>query len=196
MKYRMTILLLAMTAALAGGCGERERTPRFELVDVTGAPFGRTFELTDHQGQRRALEDFRGRIVVIFFGFVHCPDVCPMTLQELALVARELGSDAQRMQVLFITVDPARDTPDLLRRYVPAFHPSFLGLYGTPEETARVAREFKVYFQQQPLPGGGYTVDHSAGTFILDGAGRLRLFAQHGAPAKALLHDIRLLMQE
>lgn len=194
MRTRLALLLLV--AALAAGCGERDATPRFKLTDVTGAPFGRTFELTDHHGQRRTLEDFRGRIVVIFFGFVHCPDVCPLTLQELAMVTRELGADAQRMQVLFITVDPERDTPELLRRYVPAFHPSFLGLHGTLEETARAAREFKVYFQKQPLPKGGYTVDHSAGTFILDGLGRLRLFAQHGAGAQTLLHDIRVLMRE
>jgi protein SCO1 len=193
---RSRVALLLLVTALAAGCGEREPGPRFQLTDVTGAPFGRTFELTDHHGKRRTLEDFRSRVVVMFFGFVHCPDICPMTLQELALVARELGPDAARLQVLFVTVDPERDTPELLRQYVPAFHPGFLGLHGTLEETARAAREFKVYFQKQPLPNGGYTVDHSAGLFILDGHGRLRLFAPHGVGAKTLLHDIQLLMKE
>jgi protein SCO1 len=194
----MRVLLPAVLLVLAlfGGCGQREQAARFQLTDVTGATFGRTFELNDHHGKRRTLADFRGQIVVVFFGFVHCPDVCPLTLQELALVARELGADAKRMQVLFVTVDPERDTPELLRQYVPAFHPSFLGLHGTLEETAQVAKEFKVYFQKQPLPQGNYSVDHSAGLFIIDGLGRLRLFGQHGAGAQALLHDIRMLMKE
>jgi protein SCO1 len=133
---------------------------------------------------------------VLFFGFTHCPDACPTTLAELATVARELGPDAQRMQVLVVTVDPERDTPELLRQYVPSFNPAFLGLYGTAEETAAVAKEFKVYVQKQQQPGGGYTVDHSAGTFVLDKQGRLRLFGQYGVGAKALLHDIRVLLKE
>ena len=132
---------------------------------------------------------------MLFFGFTHCPDACPTTLAELAAVAKELGPDAERMQVLIVTVDPERDTPEALRQYVPAFNPSFLGLYGTPAETTATAKEFKVYVQKQAQPGGSYTVDHSAGTFIFDREGRLRLFANYGAGAKALLHDIRLLLK-
>lgn len=132
--------------------------------------------------------------MVLFFGFTHCPDACPTTLAELSAVAKALGPDAQRMQVLVVTVDPERDTPDVLRQYVPSFDPQFLGLYGTAAETTAAAKEFKVYFNKQPQPGGGYTVDHSAGTFVLDKEGRLRLFGQYGAGAKALLHDIRLLL--
>ena len=182
-----------LAALLAPACSKREAPP-FQLTDVTGASFGKSLALTDHNGVRRALTDFRGKVVVIFFGFTQCPEACPTTMIELARVARDLGPDAARMQVLFVTVDPERDTPAVLRHYVPAFQPTFLGLYGTADETARTAKEFKVYYQKQRLPGGGYTMDHSAGTFVFDPQGRLRLFAQYGAGAQALLHDIRILL--
>jgi protein SCO1/2 len=186
-------LLLAVLVTSA--CGKREAA-QFQLTDVTGASFGKALALTDHNGQRRTLADFKGKVVVLFFGFTHCPDACPTTMMELANVAKQLGPDARRMQVLFVTVDPERDTAEVLRQYVPSFDPSFLGLFGTPEETSRTAKEFKIYFQKQPQAGGGYTMDHSAGTFVLDSQGRLRLFAQYGAGAKPLLHDIRLLLAE
>jgi protein SCO1 len=192
MRHLVVVMLLA---AVLVACGKRE-APSFQLTDVTGATFGKALELTDHTGTRRTLADFKGKVVVLFFGFTHCPDVCPTTMVELAKVAQELGSDAARMQVLFVTVDPERDTPELLRQYVPSFNPTFLGLYGTLEETARAAKEFKVYFSKQPQPGGSYTMDHSAGTFVLDQDGRLRLFAQYGAGAQPLLHDIRLLLAQ
>lgn len=192
---RFVLVLALLAAALTGACG-RSDTANFQLTDVTGASFGKALELTDHTGKRRALPDFKGKVVVVFFGFTHCPDVCPTTMAELAAVARELGADADKMQVLFVTVDPERDTPDVLRQYVPSFHPSFLGLYGTLDETTRVAKEFKVYHQKQAQPGGGYSVDHSAGTFVLDREGRLRLFARYGVGKQALLHDIRLLLKQ
>ncbi len=187
--------LLGAVLILAAGCSGESGAPRFRLTDVTGASFGKTLTLTDHNGQRRTLADFKGKVVTVFFGFTHCPDVCPTTLAEMATVMKELGGDAGRVQVLFVTVDPARDTADVLKRYVPAFHPSFLGLTGSAEEIAATAREFKIFFQKQNLPGGAYTMDHSAGTYILDGQGRLRLFASYGAGAPALLHDIRLLLK-
>ena len=152
------------------------------------------FKLTDHNGRARTLEDFRGKVVTVFFGFTHCPDVCPATLAEMAQVMRELGPDAERVQVLFVTVDPERDTAQVLKQYVPSFHPSFLGLYGDADAIARTAKEFKIFYQKQPLPGGGYSVDHSAGTYIYDPAGRVRLFASHGRGAGLLLHDIRILL--
>jgi protein SCO1/2 len=190
------LLAIAFVAvALLTACG-RVDGPKFQLTDVTGANFGKKLELTDHNGQRRTLADFKGKVVVVFFGFTHCPDACPTTLAELAGVARELGPDAGRLQVLFITVDPERDTPEVLRQYVPSFHPGFLGLYGTREETAAVAKEFKVYVQKQPQPGGSYSVDHSAGTFVLDTEGRLRLFGQYNVGSNALVNDIRLLLAE
>ena len=187
-------LCFAMVAILAA-CGSSEPGARFMLTDVTGASLGRELNLLDHHGKPRTLADFRGKVVVVFFGFVHCPDVCPATLAELAAVARELGKDADRLQVLFVTVDPERDTPEVLRQYVPSFDPRFLGLHGDAEATARAAKEFKIFYQKQPQKEGkSYSVDNSAGTYILDPQGRLRLFARYGAGAPALLHDIRILL--
>lgn len=190
----MKILLAMVFAALLAGCGGATEKPKFKLTDVTGAGFGKELNLTDHNGKPRTLADFRGKVVTVFFGFTHCPDACPTTMVEMAQVAKELGSDADKLQVLFVTVDPERDTPQVLKQYVPSFHPSFLGLTGDATATGAAAKEFKVFFQKQPVKGGSYSVDHGAGTFILDREGRLRLFAQYGQGAPALLHDIRLLL--
>ncbi len=196
MRPLLPKLCAAFVAAvvLLAGCTD-DAVPKFKLTDVTGASFGRTLALTDHNGKPRTLADFKGKVVTVFFGFTHCPDVCPTTLGEMAMVMKELGADAGRLQVLFVTVDPERDTPEVLQRYVPAFHPSFLGMTGSAEDIARTAKEFKIFYQKQVSPGGGYSMDHSAGTYIIDGQGRLRLFAQYGAGAPALLHDIRLLLK-
>jgi len=194
MKHLLAIGLFFVAAGLLGGCDRPGSTPKFSLTDLSGANFGNELSLIDHNGKPRTLADFRGKVVVIFFGFTHCPDVCPTTLAELAQVAKELGKDAEKMQVLFVTVDPERDTPEVLRQYVPSFNPNFLGLYGDATATSRTAKEFKIFFQKQPLPGGSYSVDHSAGTYVLDPLGRLRLFAPYGAGAPALLHDIRILL--
>jgi protein SCO1 len=185
--------LFAALSALLAGCG-RTDAPAFKLTDVTGADFARVLELTDHHGKPRTLEDFRGKVVAVFFGFTHCPDVCPMTLAELAQVVHTLGPDGGEVQVLFVTVDPERDTAEVLGRYVPSFHPSFLGLHGDADAIARTATEFKVFHQRQPSPGGSYSVDHTAGTYIFDRRGRLRLYAQFNEGAASLLHDIRLLL--
>ena len=183
----------AILCALAiAGCKPAGET-HFELTDVTGADFGKELNLTDHHGQPRTLADFRGKVVAIFFGYTHCPDVCPTVLADLASVAKELGPSADQLQVLFVTVDPERDTREVLAQYVPAFNPSFLGLYGDAAATARAAKAFKVFYQKHGS-GDNYSVDHAAGTYILDQQGRLRLFAQYGAGAPALLHDIRLLL--
>jgi protein SCO1/2 len=169
--------------------------PTFNSVDVTGAEFGRALALTDHAGKPRTLADFKGKVVAVFFGFTRCPDVCPTTLAEMKLVKERLGPDGDRLQVLFVTIDPERDTPELLGKYVPAFDPSFLGLYGTAEETAKVAKEFKVFYQKAPGSSpDNYSMDHTAATFIYDPQGRLRLFAKHGMGADALAHDIKLLL--
>jgi protein SCO1/2 len=194
LKRLVAALLLTLAAACLAGCGERGDAPGFKLTDVTGANFGKELALTDHTGKPRTLADFRGKVVTVFFGFTHCPDVCPTTLAEMAQVVKALGPDGDRVQVLFVTVDPERDTQQVLARYVPAFHPGFLGLYGDAEATARVAKALKIYYQKQPAKDGHYSVDHSAGTYILDREGRLRLFAGYGTGAPALLHDIRLLL--
>lgn len=187
---RVAAALLA--GALLAGCGDEAR--QFKLTNVTGAKFGRDFALTDHHGVARTLPDFRGKVVAMFFGFTHCPDVCPTTLAELAAVMSELSAQAAEVQVLFVTLDPARDTPALLRQYVSAFHPAFLGLHGDAEAIARTAGEFKVFYQKQPAAGGGYSLDHTAGTYLFDREGRLRVFAPPGAQSAALLHDLRLLL--
>ena len=188
-------LMLSLGVAQLAGCERSAPAQKFRLTDVTGADFRAEFSLTDHNGKPRTLADFRGKVVTVFFGFTHCPDACPTTMVEMAGVMKELGPDADQLQVLFITVDPERDTQKVLSQYAPSFHPSFLGLYGDAETTARTAKAFKVYYQKRPVEGAGYSVDHSAGTFVLDREGRVRLFAQYGAGAPALLHDIRILLQ-
>lgn len=195
-RFRFIVTGLLLAGFALAGCDKPGAGPKFRLTDVTGANFGKELALTDHNGKPRTLADFRGKVVTVFFGFTHCPDVCPTTLAEMALVAKELGRDADKLQVLFVTVDPERDTRELLSRYVSSFNPSFLGLYGNAGETARAAKEFKIFFHKQPSPGGDYSIDHSAGTYILDQQGRLRLFAQYGQGTAALLHDIRVLLQE
>ena len=191
---RIAIASLLGVAALLAGCDSSPKASAFQLTDITGAQFARDFQLIDHNGKPRTIADFKGKVVAIFFGYTRCPDACPTTMGELALVMKELGTDAERLQVLFITVDPERDTPEVLSRYVPAFHPSFLGLYGDAEATARTAKEFRIVYQKQPLKDGGYSVDHSAGSYLYDTSGRVRLFAQYGQGAQPLLHDIRLLL--
>jgi protein SCO1/2 len=185
-KYLLCAALLLLAA-----CSPRAA---FELTNVTGADFGRDFALTDHHGQPRTLEDFRGKVVIVFFGFTHCPDMCPTKLTELAQLMHELGTDARHVQVLFITIDPERDTQESLAKYVPSFNPDFLGLYGDAAATARVAKEFHVIYQKQPLKNGDYTMDHSTGTFVFDPRGQLRVFGNYGYPQSALLHDVRLLL--
>lgn len=190
----MRFLFATVFMALLAGCGLAPEAPKFKLTDVTAAGFGKELNLTDHNGNARTLADFRGKVVTVFFGFTHCPDACPTTLAEMAQVVKALGPDAGRVQVLFVTVDPERDTAQVLQQYVPSFNPAFLGLHGDADATARAAKEFKVFYQKQPVKGGSYSVDHSAGTFILDREGKLRLYAQYGAGATVLLHDIRLLL--
>lgn len=189
----MSVALL-LPVLLTVGCGPS--VPKFQASDVSGTGYGREFQLTDHTGKPRTLADFRGKVVVLFFGYTQCPDVCPTTLSELAEVSKRLGADAERMQVLFVTVDPERDTPDLLARYVPAFDRSFLGLYGDAEATARTAKEFKILYQKQPgQTPDSYTMDHSAGTFVFDPEGRLRLYVSNGQGPDVFEHDIRELLR-
>jgi len=180
-------------AALLVACSPAK--PSFNSVDVSGANFGRELRLTDHNGKTRTLADFHGKVVVVFFGFTRCPDVCPSTLAEMKLVKEKLGEDGARLQVLFVTVDPERDTPELLAKYVPAFDPSFLGLYGDAEAIARTAKEFKVFYQK--VAGSSpdnYSVDHTAASYVYDPQGRLRLLVKHDQGADALLHDVKLLL--
>lgn len=189
------IVVAALLALFVAACSPDN--PRFQASDVTGVAFGRDFKLTDHNGKPRTLSDFRGKVVVLFFGYTQCPDVCPTTLSDLAAALQKLGADADRVQVLFVTIDPERDTPELLSHYVPAFNPSFLGLSGDAAATAATAREFKVLYQKQPgSTPGSYSMDHSAGTFIFDSQGKLRLFVSQGQGPEIFAHDIRELLRK
>jgi len=172
----LSVIVLSFVAAC-----EPAKSP-FNAVDITGtAGFGTDFRLTDHNGKTRTIADFSGKAVAIFFGFTHCPDVCPTTLSDMKRVMEKLGPDSGRLQVLFVTVDPKRDTPELLAKYVPSFNASFLGLYGDDEATAKIARDFKIIYRIQPgKTADSYTVDHSAGTLIFDPHGTLRLFVDYG----------------
>jgi protein SCO1/2 len=193
----MRAFALAVLAAIAlGGCGAGAPAPKFVASDVTGTTYGRDFQLVDHAGKPRTLADYRGKVVVLFFGYTQCPDVCPTTLAELAETMKRLGADADRVQVLFVTVDPDRDTPAILAQYVPAFDPRFVGLYGDAAATERTAKEFKVLYQKQPgRTPGTYTVDHSAGTYVFDPQGRLRVYVSYGQGPDVFAHDIRELLR-
>ncbi len=170
---------------------------KFNGTDITGADYGRSFALTGHDGKPRTLEDFRGKAVVMFFGYTRCPDVCPTTLAEMAQAMKALGADAERVQVLLVTVDPERDTPQVLAQYVPAFDPRFLGLYGNEEATRRTAKEFKIFFEKREgAAPGAYTVDHSGQSYVFDTKGRLRLFMRHDRIAEDLPADLRRLLKE
>lgn len=169
---------------------------RFHATDITGADYAKDFALTDPAGKTRTLADYRGKVVTVFFGYTHCPDVCPTSLSTMKQVLGLLGADAARVQVLFVTVDPQRDTPELLAQYVPAFDPSFVGLYADPDTTARIAKDFKVFYQKQPgASPDAYTVDHSAGTYVYDPQGRLRLYVRHGETAANIAADLRALLE-
>jgi protein SCO1/2 len=187
---------LACAALALAGCDKlaSPNTP-FKGIDVTGAALGRELKLTDHNGTARSLADFRGKVVVVNFGYTQCPDVCPTTLSDLASAVKKLGPDGSRVQVLFVTVDPKRDKPELLKQYVPAFNPDFLGLYGDEAATQRVTKEFKVYAQERAgKTADTYSVDHTAQTFTFDKEGRLRLVHGYGATPEAMASDFRILL--
>ena len=178
--------------SFVAGC---DRGPQFRSTDITGAPYGHTLELTDHTGKPRRLEDFRGKAVVLFFGFTRCPDICPTTLADIAQAVKSLGADAERVQVLMVSVDPERDTPDALGKYVTAFDPRFLGLRGDLDATKKVAAEFKIYFEKAKT-GASYTVNHSTQTYVIDPQGRLRLLVRHDRIAQDLAPDLRTLLRQ
>ena len=185
---------LPLLGAGLGGCAPDK--PQFKSIDLTGADYAQGFSLADYNGRQRTLKDFAGKVVVVFFGFTQCPDVCPTSLAELAEVKRLLGPDGDKLQAVFISVDPERDTPELLKAYMGNFDPSFVALRPTPEQLAQVAKEFKVYYKKvDGKTPGSYTLDHSAGSYIYDPQGRIRLYNRYGAGAETLASDIRLLLK-
>ena len=192
---RLAVLgLVVASMGLVSACSDKK--PSFAAIDVTGADYARDFSLTDHNGQTRTIRDFSGKVVVLFFGYTQCPDVCPTSMAELAEIKKLLGKDGDRLQGLFISVDPQRDTPEVLKAYMTNFDPSFLALYASPDKLAALAKDYKVYFKkvdgQTPT---SYTMDHSAGSYVYDTQGKLRLYTRYGTGVVPLLADIKLLLQ-
>ncbi len=193
---KIAVSALSISAAgIFSACSEKKA--EFRGVDVTGADYAKDLPLTDHHGKARHLADFKGKVVVVFFGFTQCPDVCPTSMQELAEVKKMLGKDGDRLQGIFVTVDPERDTPELLKAYMENFDPSFLALRGSPEQLAAVAKDFKIYYKKvEGKTPTSYTMDHSAGSYVYDTAGRLRVYNRYGSGPQALAADVKTLLAE
>jgi len=192
-KQILRVSILALVPAWLAGCGDTG--VKFNSADISMVDYARDFALIDHNGKPRTLADFRGKAVVIFFGYTQCPDVCPTTMTGMAEAMKQLGADAEKVQVLFVTVDPERDTPQLLGQYVPVFNPSFLGLYSDPQTIAKTAQSFRVFYQKQPGSSPTtYTVDHTAGSFAFDPQGKPRLYIKHGEKPELIAQDLRLLI--
>ncbi len=201
MNKRIAVKSIAVCAMMVGttvlftACSEQK--PAFAAIDVTGADYAKDFSLTDQNGRVRSIKDFQGKVVVMFFGYTQCPDVCPTSMAEIAEVRKQLGKDGEKVQALFVTVDPERDTPEVLKGYMGNFDPTFLALYTTPDKLAATAKDFKVYYKkvdgQTPT---SYTMDHSAGSYVYDTKGALRLYTRYGTGVQPLVSDIKLLLKE
>ncbi len=193
MPRRAWLVLAAVSILALVGCSEDK--PKFNAIDITGAEYAREFQLTDHNGQPRSLKDFKGKVVVVFFGYTQCPDVCPTSMVELAEVKKLLGPQGDKLQGLFVTLDPERDRPALLKAYMANFDPSFLALYTSVEKLPDVAKEFKIYYKKVdgPTPTS-YTLDHSAGSYVFDPEGHVRLFLRYGSGAPGVAADIKQLL--
>jgi protein SCO1 len=197
---KRVLLAAALAVGFLAGCdrlGGGAPKPSFKAVDITGAEYAHELSLPDADGKMRTLADFKGKVTLVFFGYTQCPDVCPTTLAELAAVKRDLGKDGDRVQGVFVSVDPQRDTAEILKAYMASFDPGFVALRGTPEQIQATARDFKVFYAQVPgKTEGSYTVDHTAGTYVFDASGKVRLFVRYGSGAEALHHDLKLLLDE
>ena len=185
---------LLLSAAALAACSPDK--PSFAGIDITGADYAQGFDLPDHNGQRRTLADFKGKVVVVFFGFTQCPDVCPTSMVELAQVKQQLGADGDRLQGIFITVDPERDTGELLKAYMTNFDPSFLALVPTLAQLPDLAKAYKIYYKKvEGKTPTSYTMDHSAGSYVYDGSGRVRLYHRYGSPTEGLVSDVKALLK-
>lgn len=199
MKKRNALKSMAACAMLLGVAGLftacSPNAPQFTAIDITGADYAKDFALADHNGQARTLKDFQGKIVMMFFGYTQCPDVCPTSMAEMAQIKQLLGKDGERVQGLFVTIDPARDKPEMLKQYMGAFDPSFLALVPTPEQLAVLAKDYKVYYKKVdgPTPTS-YTMDHTAGSYVYDPRGKLRLFTRYGTKPELTAADIKQLL--
>jgi protein SCO1/2 len=198
MNKRQTLLRLSAFTLLAStgfftACSDSKVS--FSSVDVTGVDYARDFDLTDHNGKQRHLGDFAGKVVLMFFGYTQCPDVCPTTMTEMTTIKKALGKDGERLQVLFVTVDPERDTPELLKAYMENFDPTFLALRTSPEKLVELTKDYKIYYKKvEGSTPTSYTMDHSAGSYVYDPKGKLRLFTRYGSPQEALSKDIQALL--
>ena len=195
---RQTLLWLAASAGLLSGCdrlspGGSAAAPSFKGIDITGADYAKGFSLTDFNGQARTLADFKGKVVMLYFGFVQCPDVCPTALTRAAVVMERLGPQSADLQVIFVTVDPERDTPELLREYMKAFHPDFLALTGSADQIAQTAKDFRAFYKKVPT-GSSYTMDHTALSYLIDRQGRIRVALRHEQTADDYIADVRALL--
>ncbi len=194
LKKVASIALFTGVFAIMSACSEKG--PSFSAIDITGADYARDFALIDHNGQARSIKDFAGKVVVLFFGYTQCPDVCPTSMAELAEVKKLLGPDGERLQGLFVSVDPERDTPEMLKAYMGNFDPTFLALYTTPEKLPALAKDFKVYYKKvDGKTPTSYTMDHSAGSYVYDTQGKLRLYTRYGTGVQPLVADIKLLLK-
>jgi protein SCO1 len=195
MKLDRRSLLVLVSAAALAACTDSK--PQFKSVDLTGADYAKDFQLADADGRVRSLKDFKGKAVVLFFGYTQCPDVCPTTMTELAQAKKLLGADGDKVQGVFITVDPERDTPEVLKAYMANFDPTFVALRGTPEQVAATAKDFKIFFKKvEGKAPGTYTMDHSAASYVYDTQGRLRLYTRYGTGPQALADDLKLLLKD
>ena len=195
-RLTLSLTLSVVAASVLGMVGCIEPKAAFKGVDITGADYAKELNLPDQNGQVRKIKDFSGKLLVVFFGYTQCPDVCPTTMQELAEVKRLLGADGDKLQAVFVTVDPERDTTELLKAYVENFDPNFVALRPTPEQLPAIAKEFKIYFKRvEGKTPTSYTMDHSAGSYTFDAQGKVRLFNRYGMGPEALAHDFKLLLK-
>jgi protein SCO1/2 len=200
--YRRTALgslsiwaLVAAGAGILSACGESK--PQFKAIDLTGADYARDFQLVDQNGQQRSLKDFRGKLVVLFFGYTQCPDVCPTTMAELAEAKKLLGAEGAKVQGLFVSLDPERDTPEVLKAYMASFDPAFLALRPMPEQLVALAKEFKIYYKKvEGKTPTSYSIDHTAASYVYDTQGSLRLYTRYGTGPQALASDLQLLLRQ
>jgi len=189
-RHALTVLAASLTLAAC-----KDSKPQFNAIDLTGADYAKDFHLPDTDGKVRSLADFKGKVVAVFFGYTQCPDVCPTTMAELSEAKKQLGPDGDKLQVVFITVDPERDTPKVLKAYMGNFDPTFIGLVPTPAQLEQVAKDFKVYYKKAegPTPTS-YTMDHSAATYVYDPEGHLRLYSRYGQGPQVIAADIKKLL--
>ena len=197
-RRRVVLVGLALpVGALLQACDRVGAPTPFKAVDITGATYAQDLDLPDTEGKRRHIAEFKGKLVVVFFGFTQCPDVCPSTMLELAQVKKALGADGDKVQGVFISLDPERDTPAVLKAYVNNFSPDFIALRGTLEETKAAAKRYKVFYAKVPgKTEGSYSMDHTAGSYVFDAQGKIRLFTRYGSGAEALTHDLQLLLKQ